>query len=96
MDKDIAMPLQCYAIAMLVFAISSPVSFSGIVKMLWEAYLTLEDIDLCKVLAASEETSLMLKGMGWGDGTPVQWQEASEVRGGGGTKGKAVLPWTRS
>lgn len=72
-DKDIPMLLQCSPIAMLVFAISSQVSFSGIVKMLWEVYLTLEDIDLCKVLTAPEETSLMLKGMGWGNSTPIQW-----------------------
>lgn len=72
-DKGIAVLLQCYPIATLVFAISSPVSFSGIVKMPWEAYLRLEDIDLCKVLTAPDETSLVLKGMGWGDSTPMQW-----------------------
>lgn len=47
-DQDIARLLQCYPIATFVFAIASQVSFSGIVKMPWEAYLRLEDIDLCR------------------------------------------------
>lgn len=72
MDKDIPKILQCSPIAMLAFAISSQVSFSGIIKMLWEAYLRLEDIDLYSVLTAPEETSLMLKRMGWCDSTPMQ------------------------
>lgn len=63
-----------------VFAISSPVSFSGIAKMLWEVYLRLEVIDLWKVLTAPEETSPVLKGVGWGENTPMQRQEASQVQ----------------
>lgn len=73
MDKDSAMLLQCCLIAMLLFLqYLVQFHFSGIVKMLWEVYLSLEDIDLYKVLAAPEETSLMLKGMGWGENTPMQ------------------------
>ena len=64
-----------------VFAISSPVSFFGIVTKLWEAYLRLEDSDLWKALIAPEETSLVLKGMGWGENTPTQRQEAHRCRG---------------
>lgn len=77
-----------------VFAISSPVSFSGIAKMLWEAYLRLEDIDLWKVLTAPEETSLVLKGMGWGEHTPMQTQEAyrCRVRAGQCHKRRQFLP----
>lgn len=62
--------------------------------MLWEAYLRLEDIDLRKVLTAPEETSLVLKGMGWGKNTPMLRQEASQVQRKNRTKlqKKAILP----
>lgn len=60
-----------------VFEISSQASFSGLVKMLWEASLRLEDIDLWKVLAAPEESSWLFKGMGWSGNTPRQ--ETSQV-----------------
>lgn len=75
LDKDIP---HCSA---SVFAISSPVSFFGIVTKLWEAYLRLEDSDPWKALTAPEETSLVLKGMGWGENTPTQRQEAHLCRG---------------
>lgn len=80
-----------------VFAISSPVSFSGIAKMPWEVYLRLEVIDLWKVLTAPEETSLVLKGMGWGENTPMQRQEASQVQRKSRTmpQKKAILTQTR-
>ena len=77
-----------------VFAISSLVSFSGIAKMLWEAYPRLEGNDLWKVLTAPEETSMVLKGMGWGENTPMQRQEDSQVQRKSKTvlQKKAILP----
>lgn len=66
--------------------------------MLWEAYLRLEDTDLWKVLTASEETSLVLKGMGWGESTPMQSQEDSMMQRKKRImlQSQVVLPWTRS
>lgn len=62
-----------------VFEISSLASFSGVLKLLWEARLRLEDIDLSEVLAVPEGNSLLLTGMRWSKNTPMQRQEATCV-----------------